>query len=90
LRAGALVRFGGLAVFAAGADFSFLICLTSATDAAAFAAAPGLVTRGWNSKPILPPGVFTRKALKGRPFLEMKRGSRSVRPVARSFCSCAR
>ena len=31
------------------------------------------LARGWNSKPTLPSGVFTRKALNGRPFFEMKR-----------------
>ena len=53
-------------------------------------AAPGFFgARGSNSKPTLPPGPTTRKALKGRPFLEMNFSSKSVRPVANNFCAWA-
>src|SRR3989338_4672378 len=49
----------------------FLMGVTGVTSAAGLAAFPGLGARGWNSKPILLPGVFTRKALNFRFFLDM-------------------
>jgi len=36
------------------------VAAAAALAGGAFAAVPGLGARGWNSKPILPPGVFTR------------------------------
>ncbi|CFV97348.1 Uncharacterised protein [Bordetella pertussis] len=80
-----------LAAVLAGALAAVLVAVLPAAFLAAAPGRPGLSPRGSNSKPTLPSGWRTRKALNLRLVrLETKPSSKSVRPAVNSFSICSR
>ncbi|MNR26511.1 hypothetical protein D3C85_1437280 [compost metagenome] len=82
---------GAASVSAASVAPVASVVLAPLADLAAAPLAPAFGSRASNSKPILPSGCFTRKALKLRPVRDdLKPVSRSVLPAVSSLPICSR